>query len=85
MLLSHNILVASELSKSLALFPCFIHHDVFIDCWKKKKIAFLQKIFYFSTCLTSNKLYWIEDQPANISTRFYGLASWRWRVEPSAT
>ena len=84
MLLSHNILVASELSKSLVLFPCFIHHDVFIDfVGRRKKIVFLQKIFYFSTCLTSNKLYWIENQLANISTRFYGLASWR--VEPSAT
>ena len=38
-----------------------------------------------STKLTSNKLYWIEDQLADISNLFYMLASWRWRVEPSAT
>ena len=27
-------------------------------------------------CLTSNKLYWIEDQLADVSTRFYTSASW---------
>ena len=40
---------------------------------------------YFSVCLTSNKLYWIEDQLANVSTRFYTLTSWHWRVEPLAS
>ena len=35
--------------------------------------------------LTSHKLYWIEDQLADVSTRFYTLASWRWRVEPSTS
>ena len=58
--------------------------DPYKLCWKKK-IVFLLKIFYFSICLTSNKLYWIEDQLADVSTRFYTSASWRWRVEPSAT
>ena len=53
-------------------------------CWKKKNCFFL-KIFYFSMCLTSNKLYWIEDQLADVSTRFYTSASWCWRVETSAT
>ena len=37
---------------------------------KKKKKSFLLKIFYFSICLTSNKLYWIEDKLADVSTRF---------------
>ena len=32
--------------------------------------------FYFFVCLTSNKLYWIEDQLADVSTRFYTSASW---------
>ena len=49
------------------------------------KIVFSLNIFYFSVCLTFNKLYWIEDQLTYISTRFYTSASWRWRVEPSAT
>ena len=38
--------------------------------------AFLLNIVYFSVCLTSNKLYWIEDQLADVSTRFYTSASW---------
>ena len=49
MLLSHNILVASELSKSLALFHCFIHHDVFIDFVGRRNNCFLTKdllLFY---------------------------------------
>ena len=41
--------------------------------------------FYFFVCLTSNKLYWIQDQLADISTRFYTSASWRRRVGPSAS
>ena len=52
---------------------------------EENKIVFSLNIFYFSVCLTSNKLYWIEDQLADVSTRFYTSASWRWRVEPSAT
>ena len=39
--------------------------------------VFLLTIVYFSVCLTSNKLYWIEDQLTNISTQFYMSASWR--------
>ena len=52
---------------------------------EEKKIVFLLKIFYFSICLTSNKLYWTEDQVADISTRFYMSVSWHWWVEPSAS
>ena len=52
---------------------------------EENKIVFSLNIFYFSICLSSNKLYWIEDQLADVSTRFYTSASWRWRVEPSAT
>ena len=33
-----------------------------------------------SISLTSNKLYWIEDQLADVSTPFYTSASWHWRV-----
>ena len=43
--------------------------------------VFSLNIVYFSVCLTSNKLYWIEDQLADISTRFYMSASWRRRVD----
>ena len=42
--------------------------------------VFLLNIVYFSVCLTSNKLYWIDDQLADVSTRFYTSASWRQRV-----
>ena len=42
---------------------------------------FLLNIVYFSVCLTSNKLYWIEDQLADVSTRFHTSASWRRRVD----
>ena len=42
----------------------------------EEKFFLLLKIFYFSICLTSNKLYWIEDQLADVSTRFYRSASW---------
>ena len=45
---------------------------------------FLMKLFYFFICLTSNKLYRIEDQLTDVSTQLYMLASWRWQVEPSA-
>ena len=38
--------------------------------------VFLLNIVYFSVCLTSNKLYWIDDQLADVSTRFYTSASW---------
>ena len=38
--------------------------------------VFLLNIVYFSVCLTSNKLYWIENQLADISTQFYTSASW---------
>ena len=52
---------------------------------EENRIVFSLNIFYFSVCLTSNKLYWIEDQLAHISTQFYVSVSRRWQVEPSAT
>ena len=33
--------------------------------------VFLLNIVYFSVCLTSDKLYWIEDQLADVSTQFF--------------
>ena len=46
--------------------------------------VFLLNIVYFSVCLTS-KLYWIDDQLADVSTRFYTSVSWCRRVGPSAS
>ena len=51
----------------------------------KNKIVSSQNIIYFSIGLSSNKLYWIEDQLADISTRFHTSASWLWPVELPAT
>ena len=42
--------------------------------------VFLLNIVYFSVCLTSNKLYRIEDQLADVSTRFFTSASCRRQV-----
>ena len=42
---------------------------------EENKIVSPLNIFYFSVCLTFNKLYWIEDLITFISTRFYMLAS----------
>ena len=78
MLLSHNNSFASEAF-------IVIGDEILINFVGRKKNGFRLKIFYFSICLTSNKFYWIEDQLADVSTRFYMSASWRWRVEPSAT
>ena len=47
--------------------------------------VFLLNIVLFSVCLTSNELYWTDDQLADLSTRFYTSASWRRRVGPSAS
>ena len=52
---------------------------------EENKIDFSLNIFYIYVCLTFNKLYWIEDQLAYISSGFYTSASWCWRVEPLAT
>ena len=52
---------------------------------KTHRVNWILKIFYFSISLTSNKLYWIEDQLTDISTPFYTSVSWCWWVEPSAT
>ena len=46
------------------------------DVHQCSPVFFLLNIVYFSVCLTSNKLYWIEDQLADVSTRFYMSASW---------
>ena len=56
--------------------PRFIRHEILINFVERKKVFFFLKIFHFSICLTSNKLYWIEDQLADVSTRFYTSASW---------
>ena len=75
--ISHSRL---KLSQSLVISTSlYSPWDPYKLCWKEKNVFFL-KIFHFSICLTSNKLYWIEDQLADISTRFYTSASWRWRV-----
>ena len=47
----------------------FVRHEVLINF--VGRFFLLLKIFYFSICLTSDKLYWIEDQLADVSTRFY--------------
>ena len=49
----------------------FVRHEVLINFVGRKFFFLLLKIFYFSICLTSDKLYWIEDQLADVSTRFY--------------
>ena len=70
-----------KLSQSLVISTSlYSPWDPYKLCWKKKNVFFL-KIFHFSICLTSNKLHWIEDQLADISTRFYMSVSWRWRVD----
>ena len=51
------------------------------DVHQCSPVFFLLNIVYFSVCLTSNKLYWIEDQLANISMIYVGeLASASWTV-----
>ena len=52
---------------------------------EENRIVFSLNIFYFSICLSTNKLYWIEDQLTHISTQFYVSVSRRWQVEPLAT
>ena len=47
---------------------------------EENKIVFSLNIFYFFIYLSSNKLYWIEDQLTDVSTQFYTSASWRWRA-----
>ena len=78
MLLSHNnsfVIVIGDVHQCSPMFKLLF--DVH-QC-------FLLNIVYFSVCLTSNKLYWIDDQLADVSTRFYTSASWRRRVGPSAS
>ena len=44
--------------------------------------VFLLNIIYFSVYLTSNKLYWIEDQLTDVSTRFLYVGELvHWRVD----
>ena len=40
------------------------------DVHQCSPVFFLLNIVYFSVCLTSNRLYWIKDQLADVSTRF---------------
>ena len=51
------------------------------DVHQCSPVFVLLNIVYFSVCLTSNKLYWIEGQLADVSTRFYTSVSWRPRVD----
>ena len=46
------------------------------DVQQCSPVFFLLNIVYFSVRLTSNKLNWIEDQLADVSTRFSTSASW---------
>ena len=74
--LSHNNLFAFEAflvidDVCLALFTMRSLKTLFNK-------SFMRKIFYFSICLTSNKLYWIEDLLADVFTQFYTSVSWRW-------
>ena len=65
-----------KLSQSLAMFTLlYSPWDPYKLCWKKiYLLLFYMSIFYFSICLSSNKLYWIEDQLAN--TQFYTSISY---------
>ena len=70
----HKIICSRlRLLSSLAMFTLlYSQWDPYKICWRKNYV-FVLKIFYFSICLISNKLYWIEDQLADVSTRFYAL------------
>ena len=74
-LLSHNIaskavIVIGDVHQCLSF--CLMFNNV-------------HQCFFTKYRLTSNKLYWIDNQLADVSTRFYTSASWRWRVGPSAS
>ena len=61
---------------------CFSHwwyspmFKLLFDVYQCSPVFCLLNIVYFPVCLTSNKLYRIEDQLADVSTRFYTSASW---------
>ena len=59
-----------------SLIYCSPTFKLLFDVHQCSPVFFLLNIVYFSVCLTSNKLYWIEDQLADVSTRFYTSASW---------
>ena len=83
-LLSHNNLFVSEAFVVIGdVCPALFAMRCLWTLLEEKNF-FLMKLFYFFICLSSNKLYWIEDQLTDVSTQLYMLASWRWQVEPSA-
>ena len=53
-----------------------------VKTYHDNRSDFLRKLDIIS-CI--DKLYWIDDQLADVSTRFYTSASWRRRVGPSAS
>ena len=68
MLLSHNNSFVSEAFTFIG--------DVYLALFAMRslktllegnKTIFSLNIFYFAVCLTSNKLYWIEDQLADVT------------------
>ena len=68
-----EILIDFVVNKS----KCFLLKiKLLLDVHQCSPVFFLLNIVYFSVCLTSNKLYWIDDQLADVSTRFYTSASW---------
>ena len=65
--------------------PGFIRHEILINFAGRKKLIFPKDFLLFYKFNFWQVQYWIEDQLADVFTRFYTSASWRWRVEPSAT
>ena len=53
-----------------------------VKTYHDNRSDFLRKLDIIS-CI--DKLYWIDDQLADVSTQFYTSASWRRRVGPSAS
>ena len=75
-LLSHNNSFASEAVLVIGdVHQCSPMFKLLFDVHQCSPVFFLLNIVYFSVCLTSNKLYWIDDQLADVSTRFYTSAS----------
>ena len=81
MLLSHNNSFAFKAVRVIGdVHQCSPMFELLFDVHQCSPVFFLLNIVYFSVCLTSKKFYWIEDQLADVSTRFYTSASWRRRV-----
>ena len=81
MLLSHNNSFTFKAVRVIGdVHQCSPMFKLLFDVHQCSPVFFLLNIVYFSVCLTSNKLYWIEDQLTDVSTRFYTSASWCRRV-----